>query len=162
MGGSRREGAVMSQAKYLRPGGGPISRRGFFGHIAAGIHGAALTALLGRDLYGAGPGHARPAADLQPRPPDFGPRARAVIHLFMNGGPSQMDLFDPKPALDRLHGTSHFTHIAGEIENVRNAGAIMRSPFKFSRCGRSGMWVSEVLPHLSRQADDLAVVRSMY
>ena len=70
----------------------------------------------------------------------------------MNGGPSQMDLFDPKPALDRLHGTSHFNRIAGEIENVKDAGALMRSPFQFRRHGRAGVWVSEVMPHLARLA----------
>jgi hypothetical protein len=80
----------------------------------------------------------------------------------MNGGPSQMDLFDPKPALDRLHSTSHFNRIAGEIENVKDAGALMRSPFQFRRHGRVGVWVSEVMPHLARQVDDLAVIRSMY
>src|SRR5437588_315948 len=140
----------MMQPGPSQPSGGHLlTRRGFFGRVAGGIYGAALTSLLTRDLYGREAGHAREAYDLEPRPPHFAPRARAVIHLFMNGGPSQMDLFDPKPALDRLHGRSHFDQIAGEIENVRNAGAIMRSPFKFSRCGRSGLWVSEVLPHLA-------------
>jgi hypothetical protein len=139
-----------------------MSRRGFFGQIGAGLHGAALTALLSRDLYGSELMHAGPAQDLRPRPPHFAPKARAVIHLFMNGGPSPMDLFDPKPTLDRLHGQPHFSQIAGEIENVKNAGAILRSPFTFRRCGRSGTWVSEVMPHLARQVDDIALIRSMY
>jgi hypothetical protein len=84
-----------------------------------------------------------------------------VIHLFMNGGPSQMDLFDPKPMLDKHHGQQHYQKIAGEIENLKNAGAIMRSPYKFARHGQCGMWVSEVMPHLARQVDDIALVRSM-
>ena len=73
-----------------------------------------------------------------------------------------MDLFDPKPKLDALHGTQHFNQIAGEIENVKDAGAIMRSPYKFAQYGQSGMWVSDVLPHLAKQIDELALIRSMH
>ncbi|MBM4070127.1 MAG: DUF1501 domain-containing protein [Planctomycetes bacterium] len=124
-----------------------------------GIYGAALACLYQRDLA-ASEGDA--VADLRPRRPHFPPRARAVIHLFMNGGPSQMDLLDPKPALDRHHGQSYFDRIAGEVENVRDAGAIMRSPFRFARHGRSGMWVSEAMPHLAQHVDDLCLVRSLF
>src|SRR5262245_36639519 len=93
-----------------------LTSRNFFGHVAGGIYGAALVSLLGRDLYANEPaGAGRGTYDLRPRPPHFGPKARAVIHLYMNGGPSQMDLFDPKPKLDELHGTQHFKEIAGEI-----------------------------------------------
>ncbi|HEV3447375.1 MAG TPA: DUF1501 domain-containing protein, partial [Gemmataceae bacterium] len=142
-----------------------LSRRSFFHQVAGGIYGTALTFLLSRDLY-ADPRSpdqetARGAFDLKPRPPHFTPQARSVIHLFMNGGPSQMDLFDPKPMLDKHHGQQHYQKIAGEIENLKNAGAIMRSPYKFARHGQCGMWVSEVMPHLARQVDDIALVRSM-
>src|SRR5215510_11783292 len=108
------------------------SRRSFFTRVAGGIHGAALAHLLGHDLYGS-PESMKRGHDLQPRQPHFTPMARAVIHLFMNGGPSQMDLFDPKSLLDKLHGTPHFEKIAGEIENIKDAGALMRSSFKFAR-----------------------------
>src|SRR5690242_8815228 len=146
-----------------------LTRRNFFERFSDGICGTALATLLSRDLYGASidssdglpEGHRR-IYDLKPRASHFPPKARAVIHLFMNGGPSQMDLFDPKPALDRLHGTAHFSRIAGEIENVKDAGALMRSPFQFSRYGQAGVWVSEVMLHLARQVDDLALIRSMY
>ena len=67
----------------------------------------------------------------------------------MNGGPSQMDLFDPKPMLDKHHGEPYFDKIAGEVEFVKDAGALMRSPFKFARHGKCGMWVSEAMPHLA-------------
>src|SRR5262249_3017030 len=145
----------------LPEGEGELScRRSFFGRVAGGIYGAALASLLGRDVYGNEP--ARQAYDLNPRAPHFDPKARAVIHLYMNGGPSQMDLFDPKPMLDKLHGTQHFTKIAGEIENLKDAGSIMRSPFKFAQHGQSGMWVSDVMPHLAKQVDDIALVRSLY
>src|SRR5262249_25761556 len=138
------------------------TRRGFFGRAAGGICGAALTWLLEQDLYGGRRSDDRPRNDLAPRKPHFAGKAKAVIHLFMNGGPSQMDLFDPKPALARLHGKRHFEKIAGEVENVKDAGALMRSPFKFARHGRSGAWVSDALPHLARRVDELALIRSMY
>jgi hypothetical protein len=137
----------------------PPSRRGFFHQVAGGLYGAALAWLLRQDLYAASPDPAHPLA---PQVPHAEPKARAVIHLFMNGGPSPMDLFDPKPALDRLHGRPHFDRIAGEVENPQSAGALMRSPFRFARHGQCGMWFSEVLPHLAGQADDIALIRSMY
>ncbi len=136
----------------------PISRRSFFHRVAGGIHGAALAYLLGRDVYRA----AERAPDLRPRPAHFPTRAKAVIHLFMNGGPSQMDLFDPKPMLDKQHGKPLFNQIAGEVENPQSAGSLMRSPFKFTRYGQSGTWVSDAMPHLARQVDDIALVRSMH
>jgi hypothetical protein len=142
------------------------TRRGFFHSVSGGIYGAALTYLLGKDLargsaLEAAPATGQPALDLRPRPPHFAPKARSVIHLFMNGGPSQMDLFDPKPMLDKHHGRRYFDKIAGEVENPHSAGALMRSPFKFARHGQCGMWVSEALPHLARQVDDIALIRSM-
>jgi hypothetical protein len=136
------------------------TRRGFLTHVAGGIYAAALAHLLGRDRAGAAE-PARPRG-LEPRPPHFPAKARAVIHLFMNGGPSQMDLFDPKPELDKHHGQPYFDKIAGEIENIQSAGALMRSPFTFARHGRSGTWVSSALPHLARHVDDLALIRSMF
>jgi hypothetical protein len=142
--------------------GDSLTRRSFFGRVAGGIHGAALAYLLGRDLREAAAADKRPFQDLQPRHPHFPARAKAVIHLFMNGGPSQMDLFDPKPELDRRHGQTYFDKIAGEIENIGSAGALMRSSFKFARHGRCGMWVSDALPHLASHVDDIAFIRSMY
>ena len=147
-----------------------ISRRSFFHRVSGGFYGAALTYLLGRDFQSATgalavdePGRESfYPVDLQPREPHFAPRAKSVIHLFMNGGPSQMDLFDPKPALDQHHGQSHFDKIAGEVEFIKDAGALMRSPFKFARHGRCGAWVSEVMPHLSQRVDDIAFIRSMF
>jgi hypothetical protein len=138
------------------------TRRSFFGQVAGGVYGAALASLLGPDLYANESRSGRPSNDLLPRQPHFEPRAQAVIHLYMNGGPSQMDLFDPKPTLDELHGTQHFKEIAGEIENLRDAGSIMRSPYKFAQRGQSGMWVSDVMPHVAKHVDDLALIRSMY
>ncbi|QDT90201.1 DUF1501 domain-containing protein [Gimesia algae] len=137
-----------------------IPRRSFFQQVSTGLQGAALTWLLQQDLY----------AEKKPKPvrqtPVFGPqhrpRAKSVIHLFMNGGPSQMDLFDPKPYLDKHHGQDYFEKIAGEVEFPAQAGAIMRSPFKFEQHGESGMWVSDIMPHLAKQVDEITMIRSMY
>ncbi len=137
----------------------PITRRSFFSSVAAGLHGAALLHLFGGDLAA---NDDRAAPDLRPRPTHFPARAKSVIQLFMNGGPSQMDLFDPKPELDRHHGEAYFDKIAGEVENVKDAGALMRSPFKFAQHGQSGMWVSDALPHLTRHVDDIALIRSLH
>src|SRR5687768_8346653 len=87
-----------------------LTRRGLFQHVSTGLCGAAMAHLLGEDRLRA----AAPRTDLAPRKPHFQAKATAVIQLFMNGGPSQMDLFDPKPALDRLHGKAYFDKIAGE------------------------------------------------
>ncbi|MBM3837332.1 MAG: DUF1501 domain-containing protein [Verrucomicrobia bacterium] len=149
-----------------------LTRRGWFERMTGGLCGTAL-AYLFRNEFGARfaafaaeprepmPG-VGPTYDLKPRAPHFAAKAKAVIQLFMNGGPSQVDLFDPKPMLDKHHGESYFDKIAGEVENVNAAGSILRSPFKFAQHGKSGMWLSELLPHLAKQADNLAVIRSMF
>lgn len=143
-----------------------LTRRDFFDRVPTGVFGAALAYLLGQDLrvprLYAGQGYAAPPPDLRPRPPHFEAKAKSVIHLFMNGGPSQMDLFDPKPVLDEHHGQTYFDEIAGEVENPQSAGALMRSPFRFGQHGQCGMWVSNALPHLAKQVDDIALIRSMY
>jgi len=145
--------------------GAPLSRRAWFERMAGGLYGAALAHLFGNEFCGtsgAQPAEAPTSFDLKPHAPHFPAKARSVIQLFMNGGPSQVDLFDPKPMLDKHHGESYFEKIAGEVENVNAAGTILRSPFKFAQHGQSGIWMSELLPHLTRQADDLAVIRSMF
>ena len=137
------------------------TRRGFFERASTGLHGAALVYLLGRDAFAASTAIG-PYLDLKPRPTHFEPKARSVIHLFMNGGPSQMDLFDPKPMLDKHHGESYSDKLAGAVEFIKDAGALMRSPFKFAKHGQSGSPVSEVMPHLATVVDDLAFIRSMH
>jgi hypothetical protein len=159
---------AMSQVESSAPDS-PCSRRSLFEQVSGGILGAALASLVGRDLWSGPPaaGDAdslgrRRVYDLRTRRPHFAPRARSIIHLFMNGGPSQMDLFDPKPALEKHHGTSYFAKITGEVENPQAAGALFRSPFRFAQYGESGLWVSDALPHLARQVDSLAIIRSMH
>jgi len=94
---------------------------------------------------------------LAPRPPHFAPRAKRVIHLFMNGGPSQVDTFDPKPMLDRYDGKPLPIHLKTE----RKTGVGFASPWKFQKHGQSGIEVSELYPHVARHVDKLCVVRSM-
>ena len=149
-----------------------LSRRGLFHRVSGGIYGAALAQLMGGDFLLNSRLSAAASSDsssshkvstnLKQRTPHFEPKAKAVIHLFMTGGPSQMDLFDPKPMLDQHHGESYFDRIAGEVENPQSAGALMRSPFRFAQHGQCGMWVSNALPHIARQVDDIALIRSMH
>ena len=96
---------------------------------------------------------------LLPKSPHFAPRAKRVIHLFMNGGPSHVDTFDPKPKLKEYAGKKL------PFENPRTerrTGAAFPSPFNFQRYGESGMEISDLFPHVARSADDLCVIRSMH
>lgn len=94
-----------------------------------------------------------------PLPPGFRPRAKHVIFLYMDGGVSQVDSFDPKPMLDRYNGQPFGAKI--EPTQFDNVGTTLASPWKFAQHGESGMWVSDLFPHVARCVDKLAVVRSM-
>jgi hypothetical protein len=134
-----------------------LTRRGLFDRMITGVHGAALGSLFMADR-----GYAARTHDLAPRPPHFPPKARAVIHLFMNGGPSQVDLFDPKPALKKFAGTPPSRDIVNQIEFADQIGVMMPSPFEFRRYGKCGMEMTELMPHLGAVADEVAFIRSMY
>jgi Protein of unknown function (DUF1501) len=90
---------------------------------------------------------------------DHAPKAKHVIFLFMNGGLSQVDSFDPKPMLDKYHGQPL---PGGSIATERKTGALMRSPFQFKKYGKCGMDVSELFPHIGECADDICWIRSVY
>ncbi len=137
-----------------------LSRRTFFNRMADGVHGAALLSLLGADL-GAAPEGSK-VYDLKPKQPHFSPKAKAVIHLFQNGGPSQVDLFDPKPALRKFAGTAPSRDIVNEIEFADQIGTMLPSPFAFRPYGKCGMELTELLPNLGECADDLTLIRSMF
>src|SRR3954470_16981609 len=101
-------------------------------------------------------GYKNPLAE---RPPHFPAKAKRVIHLFMNGGPSHVDTFDPKPALEKYAGKSlPMPNLATE----RKTGAAFPSPFKFQKYGESGIEVSELFAHTAQHIDDIAVIRSMH
>jgi hypothetical protein len=91
----------------------------------------------------------------------FRPRARNVIFLYMDGGPSQIDTFDYKPALEKYHGQDPHKVFRVEPTQFDNVGKVLASPWKFRQHGDSGLWVSDLFPHVAACADDLAVIRSM-
>jgi uncharacterized protein DUF1501 len=139
----------------------PFTRRELLQRGGMGLGMLGLIGLLdSQGLLGradAAPSRGNPLA---PRKPHFAPRATRVVHLFMNGGPSHVDTFDPKPLLDRFHGKPL---PRANLRTERKTGAAMRSPFAFRRYGKSGIEVSELFHQTaSRHVDDLAVIRSMY
>ena len=135
-----------------------LSRREALARLGGGLGRVALASVLGnagRDALGAGTlNHS-----VLPRPSPHAPRARAVIQLFMHGGPSHMDLLDPKPELTRFSGKTPPKEVSDD-ENLTTY--LLGSPFKFSRHGQSGLEFSEVLPGVARHADSIAVIRSMF
>ncbi len=131
-----------------------LSRRELLTHSVNGFGAAALAALLAED------GRVTAAPDpFAPKPPQFKPKAKSVIVLFMDGGPSQVDTFDPKPMLEKYNGKP----FPGKVEPTQfnNIGNTLASPWKFKQHGQCGLPVSELFPHVAECADDLAVVRSM-
>src|SRR6476469_3710309 len=124
-----------------------LSRRQVLGRTGAGFGSLALAAMVAED--------ARASNPLAPRLPHFAARAKRVIFLFMPGGPSQVDTFDPKPRLARDNGKPSPKLYLGKQRNL------LASPWKFSKRGQSGIDVSELFPHVGACADRLCVIRSM-
>ena len=118
-----------------------------------------LTNLLATEGLLTAAQHGANLSPLAPRQPHFPGKAKRVIHLFMNGGPSHVDTFDPKPALDRYAGQ---VLPRENLRTERRTGAAFPSPFRFRKHGQSGMDISELFPHVATCADDLCVIRSMY
>jgi hypothetical protein len=140
-----------------------LSRRQFLNESSLGFGSLALPFLLAADGLLAAkhtPVPSPVSASLRSRPPHFRAQAGAVIMLIQNGGPSQMDLFDPKPELVKRDGQKHSERIES-FQPGSDSNALMASPFKFSRHGQCGMDFSELVPHLATVADDLCLVRSM-
>ena len=140
------------------------SRREFLWQVGGGFAGLALIDLLSRT--GAFAAEARTAAStginpLALKPQHFPAKAKHVVFLFMNGGPSQVDTFDPKPELAKHHGQA-YTGDAKIGSNGRAIGHLMQSPFEFRKHGQSGLEISSLFPHTAKFADDLCVIRSMH
>jgi len=142
----------------------PLTRRQLLHHGTLGVGTVALAYLLNQERLLANPALAdaeKKHFDLKPKKPHFAPRAKAMISLFMQGGPSHMDLLDPKPKLTELDGKPFPGQI--KYDNAAQASSkVLGSPWKFAKHGRCGTDVSELLPHLARIVDDIAVVRSMH
>src|SRR5689334_5229903 len=137
-----------------------INRRSFLGYTAGGLGWLALSHLMSLEGQAAPANRVIPATHpLAPKPPHFPPRAKAVICLFQHGGPSQMDLFDPKPELTKRDGQDHPGNL--EIHFDKQAGKLLKSPFAFSPAGQSGMVLSELLPRTAGIADEVTLIRSM-
>jgi hypothetical protein len=154
-----------------------VNRRHFFSRTSLGLGGAALASLLGEaGAAGVGTtptpsksaaGAIDPASGGILKAYHLPPRAKRVIYLFMSGGPSQLDLFDYKPLLNRMNGQDlpesvrmgqRLTTMSANQATLPMAGSL----FKFARRGRSGAWVSELLPHTAKVVDELCIINSLY
>ncbi|HRX56315.1 MAG TPA: DUF1501 domain-containing protein, partial [Verrucomicrobiales bacterium] len=135
-------------------------RRQVLQTAGAGFGALALQTLLGGEPASVAASPRNPLAALAPH---FAPRAKSVIFLFMYGGPSHVDLFDPKPALAKWHGQpipvwkKEDAFMGAKTKNVA-----MASPYSFAKQGQSGIEMAETFPQLARHADDLCVIRSMH
>ena len=131
-----------------------FSRRELLARTGTGLGVLGLAGLLAEESRAA-----MSTNPLAPRAAHFTPKAKHVIHLFMNGGPSQVDTFDPKPELTRRHG-----EMPGNqgLKTERKTRALFKSAFKFHKCGQAGIEVSEIFPEIGKCIDDICVVRSMH
>lgn len=132
----------------------PHSRRDVLRHSALGLGSLGLASVLGDDRLLAA---AKGGGPLAPRGTHFPGRAKRVIHFFLNGGPSHIDTFDPKPALQKYAGKP----LENTLTTERKTGAAFPSPFEFKRYGKSGIEVSELFARTAEHIDDIAVIRSM-
>ena len=135
------------------------TRRDFLTTSASGLGGAALASMLTQDAS------ARPDDPLANRQTHFEPRAKACIFIFLAGGPSHVDLFDPKPTLTNRHGQRMPDSMLSDVEFafIKKDKAVLKgSPARFSRRGECGMEISDMLPRVGTCADDIALIRSMH
>jgi len=125
---------------------------------ANGFGALALSALMREPALGADV-RSKSGGPMAVKPPHFPARAKSVIFLYMDGGPSQMDTFDPKPRLDREHGRP--IGVKTHPTQFNNVGAVLKCPWKFRRYGESGIPVSDLFPNIAQHVDELAIIRSM-
>jgi hypothetical protein len=143
-----------------------LTRRHFFGRSATGIGMAALASLLGGELRAESPTSHQVYGGL-PGLPHFPPKAKRVIYLFQSGGPSQMELFDYKPRLEEFHGQDlpESVRMGQRLTGMsasQSSFPVVPSKFQFARHGNSGAWVSELLPHTAKIADQLTFIKSLH
>jgi hypothetical protein len=142
-----------------------MTRRHFFGRAATGIGAAALASLLNPSLFRAAGAQADAIRSALAKP-HFPPRAKRIIYLFMAGGPSQIDLFDYKPQLEKLHQSELPESVRmGQRITTMTSGQkslpVVNSMFKFAQHGKCGMWFSELVPHMASIADDICMVKTV-
>jgi hypothetical protein len=140
------------------------TRREFLWQAGGGFVGTALTYMLAQDgFFGRAAAAEGPTlSPLAPKQPHFSARAKACIFLFNYGGPSQVDLFDPKPELTKRHGQPIPNLDKDPLFKVRSPGPLMASSRKFPKCGKAGIEVSDLFPNVARCADQMAIIRSCY
>ena len=138
-----------------------MTRRQWLTRSANGFGGLALAALLDDAAKASSSASLhRPTEPFSVRPPHHPPRAKNVIFLFMDGGPSQLDTFDPKPRLAKEHWQPiQMDNLPTTVFNISNR--VFQSPFEFRQYGQSGAWVSDLFPHVAGAVDDLCIIRSM-
>ena len=138
-----------------------LTRRQALQEAAVGFGAMAVNSMLQRDaLFAADATSAKERIyDLKPKLPNFAPKAKRVIFIYIGGGPSTIDMFDPKPALMKYDGKPAPFEIKGRALN--GSQQIMASPWKFANCGQSGRQVSELLPYFQKVVDKVTFVRSM-
>ena len=138
----------------------PMTRRDLLSQAAHGFGTVALSTILAQNGASAATGQS--ADSLAPLSTHFPAKAKHIIFLYMDGGPSQVDTFDPKPMLDKYDGR-HPNEVIGKVEPTQfaNIGKILKSPWKFRQYGECGLPVSDLFPQIATCADELAVVRSM-
>src|SRR5437879_4421341 len=136
----------------------PLSRRQMLTQAANGFGAVALSSMLAEHIVQAAP-EAQPTNALTAKPTHFPAKAKHIIFLYMDGGPSQVDTFDPKPMLDKHNGKSPH-EVIGKVEPTQfaNIGKLLKSPWEFKNYGECGLPVSDLFPHVGTCADDLAVV----
>jgi Protein of unknown function (DUF1501) len=149
--------------RFLEKG---LTRRDMLLSCGNGFGALAAAALFCKPARGAAAGDdSRPLGErrargpLSPRAPHFAAKAQSVIFLFMDGGPSQVDTFDPKPRLEREHGQP--IKVKTHPTQFNNVGNVLACPWKFRRYGESGIPVSDLFPHVAERVDDMAIIRSM-
>ena len=147
---------MLPPTAFAQPDSAGGSRRSFLARTGQGAGMLALSSLLSEGGWLAPVSGAESISPLASREPHFPVRAKSVIWLFMNGGPSQVDTWDYKPELANRDGRE----LEGFDKNTGfftdNVGPVMKSPFQFQRHGESGAWVSEIFPHMARHVDKMA------
>src|SRR5262245_223663 len=137
---------------------GATNRREFFTLAGSGLASIALTSMLAQDGYAAG------VDPLAPKKPHVAPRAKNIIWCFMEGGPSQVDLFDPKPLLEKMAlqpvPPSFHPETLLTAQGAKPSDGLFPARRAFKQYGQSGLWVSDWLPNLAQHVDDMAIIRS--
>ncbi len=154
----RIQDAVLTRRELLCRAGNGFGALALGSLLAESGFPGSPAAAADRSAGGLAPSAVGSVNPLGPKGPPLPARARRVVHLFMNGGPSHVDTFDPKPMLTKYHGKP----VAANLPTERKTGAAFRSPYQFRKYGQSGIEVSEIFSHTAEMIDEICVIRSMH